>query len=164
MIFFRVLNFKKIASNIWGAKSRVQKTGSLLFKKRRGHSHKLTCVFKTRIVGADWLGEWLHPMKIWILRNMYIFCKIRIAYKCDCTFKKTWPHCVECCHFRLLEWAHGLATFFLLFLHAKIVTRSAKRLRQEYCYLNLYSHFAFWSRLVYHNGSKYFLKEHYSFV
>ena len=49
-------------SKIWVANSRVQKTGSLLLKKRRGslgpffQSRKLIHVFKTRIVGADWLG------------------------------------------------------------------------------------------------------------
>ena len=34
--FFSVWNFKKIRYKIWGWKNRVQKTGPLLFKKRRG--------------------------------------------------------------------------------------------------------------------------------
>ena len=32
----RFVTLKKIRSKIWDAKSRVQKTGSLLFQKRRG--------------------------------------------------------------------------------------------------------------------------------
>ena len=35
-IFFRFWNFKKKGSKKWVAKSRAQKAGSLLFKKRRG--------------------------------------------------------------------------------------------------------------------------------
>ena len=79
---------EKKGSKIWVSKSRVKKTRSLLFKKRRGscpllflnnndpvfctllfashifdliffQGHKPTHVFKTRIVGTDWLGEWV---------------------------------------------------------------------------------------------------------
>ena len=121
------------------------------------------CRFLQQTSSSRLTGWMASPNESLNLRK-YIFLRSELHINETAPSKKTWPHCVECCHFRLLEWAHGLATFFLLFLHAKIVTRSAKRLRQEYCYLNLYSHFAFWSRLVYHNGSKFLLKGHYSFV
>jgi hypothetical protein len=32
------VDLKKTGSKIWGAKSRVQKTGSMLFKKRKGQA------------------------------------------------------------------------------------------------------------------------------
>jgi hypothetical protein len=34
----RFADLKKTGSKIWGAKSRVQKTGSILFKKRKGQA------------------------------------------------------------------------------------------------------------------------------
>ena len=34
----RFADLKKTGSKIWGAKSRVQKTGSMLFKKRKGQA------------------------------------------------------------------------------------------------------------------------------
>ena len=46
----RIVALKKCRSKIWVTKSRVQKTGSFLYKKRRGYG---------RIVGADWLGNWV---------------------------------------------------------------------------------------------------------
>ena len=42
------VTLKKCRSKIWVTKCRVQKTGSLLFKKRRGHG---------KIVDADWQGK-----------------------------------------------------------------------------------------------------------
>ena len=87
--------------------------------KRRGHGHKLTRVFKTRIVGASRLIEWTVSPNESLKLKQYIFCKIWVAYIYDCSFKKTWPHCDGYCHFRLLEWAHGLATFFSSFFARK---------------------------------------------
>ena len=54
----RFVTLKKIRSKIWDAKSRVQKTGSLLFKKRRGQLPLLflnnnDLVFCTLLFAAD---------------------------------------------------------------------------------------------------------------
>ena len=45
------VTLKKIRSKIWSAKSRVQKAGSLLFKKRRGQVGLINYISGCRLIG-----------------------------------------------------------------------------------------------------------------
>ena len=76
------------------------------------------CRFLQQTSSSRLTGWMASPNESLNLRK-YIFLRSELHINETAPSKKTWPHCVECCHFRLLEWAHGLATFFPSFFARK---------------------------------------------